>query len=83
MDTASTASPTARRNFTLGVMNGLLYITAETVMDPTLVMVAFLSHLTNSPLLLGLVLPIRDGAWSLPQLWVSGYLQSVPHKLTL
>lgn len=70
-----------RRNYWLGVVNGFLYITAETVMDPTLVMVAFLSHLTDSPLLLGLVLPIRDGAWSLPQLWVSGFLQSMPRKV--
>ncbi len=52
-------------------------------MDPTLVLVAFLSHLTQSPLLLGLVVPIRDGAWSLPQFWVSGYLQNVPHKLSI
>ncbi len=83
MDAAIKSTKTDRRNFRLGVANGLLYITAETVMDPTLVMVAFLSHLTQSPLLLGLVLPIRDGAWSLPQLWVSGYLQNVPHKLSV
>ena len=70
-----------KRNFRLGVANGFLYLTAETILDPTLVMVAFLSHLTNAPLLLGLVLPIRDGAWSLPQLWISGYLQSVPRKI--
>jgi hypothetical protein len=70
-----------QRNYRLGVANGLCYITAETVMDPTLVIVAFLSYLTDSPLLLGLVLPIRDGAWSLPQLWISGYLQSIPNKL--
>jgi hypothetical protein len=70
-----------QRNYSLGVANGLFYITAETVMDPTLVIVAFLSYLTDSPLLLGLVLPIRDGAWSLPQLWISGYLQSIPNKL--
>ena len=75
------AASVTRRNYTLGVANGFLYITAETVMDPTLVMVAFLSHLTDSPLLLGLVLPIRDGAWSLPQLWVSGFLQSMPRKV--
>ena len=73
----------ASRNFRLGVANGIFYITAETAMDPTLVMVAFLSRLTDSPLLLGMVLPIRDGAWMLPQLWVSGWLQSVPHKLTV
>jgi hypothetical protein len=72
-----------RRNFKLGVANGILYITAETLLDPTLVLVTFLSMLTNSPLLLGMLLPIRDGAWALPQLWVSGYLQSIPHKITI
>jgi hypothetical protein len=72
-----------RRNFKLGVWNGILYITAETLLDPTLVLVTFLSMLTPSPLLLGLLLPIRDGAWALPQIWVSGYLQSIPHKITI
>lgn len=71
-----------KRNFRWGVLNGLLYITAETLLDPTLVIVAFLSHLTQSPLLLGLVVPMRDGAWSLPQLWMSGFMQSKPHKQT-
>jgi hypothetical protein len=69
-------------NFRMGALNGLTYLLAETLFDPSLVIVAFLSHLTRSPLLLGLVLPIRDGAWFLPQLWISGYLQNVPHKLT-
>jgi hypothetical protein len=72
-----------KRNFRLGVLNGFFYITAETLLDPTLVLVTFLSMLTPSPLLLGLLLPIRDGAWALPQIWVSGYLQSIPHKLTI
>jgi hypothetical protein len=72
-----------RRNFRLGVLNGVFYISAETLLDPTLVLVTFLSMLTPSPLLLGLLLPIRDGAWALPQIWVSGYLQSIPHKLTI
>jgi MFS family permease len=71
------------RNFRLGVINGILYNASETLIDPTLVIVTLLSYLTQSPLLLGLVMPIHDGAWSLPQLWVSGYLQSKHHKLPL
>lgn len=72
-----------RRNFRLGVLNGLAFGLAETLTDPTLVLVAFVSHLTHSPLWLGLIAPLRDGAWFLPQLWVSGYLQSQPRKLPL
>jgi len=72
-----------KRNFRLGVTNGVLFILAETIFDPTLVLVGFMSNLTSSPFLLGLVVPIRDGAWSLPQLWVSGFLQNRPRKLPL
>jgi MFS transporter len=81
--TTSRSGGVARRNFQLGVANGLLFTLAETLLDPTLVLVAFIGHLTHSPLWLGLVTPLRDGAWFLPQLWVSGYLQSQPLKLHL
>lgn len=70
-----------RRNFRLGVLNGLCFTLAETLIDPTLVLVAFVSTLTQSPLLIGLVTPLRDGAWYLPQVWVSGFLQNRAHKL--
>ncbi len=74
---------TTKQNFYLGIANGVLYNTAESLMDPTLVLVTFLSNLTNSPLLLGLVVPIRDAAWALPQLWFSSYMQNKPHKISV
>lgn len=70
-------------NFRLGVINGVLYIFAEALLDPTLVLVAFLSYLTDSPFLLGLVIPIRDGAWSLPQFFISGWVQNHPLKIEI
>ncbi len=76
-------TPGHRRNFSLGVTNGILFTFAETLIDPSLVLVAFVSQLTASPILIGLVTPLRDGAWYLPQLWVSGWLQSQPYKLRL
>ena len=72
-----------RRNFWLGVLNGLFFTLAETLMDSSLVIVAFVGHLTQSTFWLGLVVPLRDGGWFLPQLWTSGYLQSQPRKLRL
>lgn len=71
----------ARRNFFIAVINGILYIFAEAVIDPTLVLVGFVNQLTQNPILLGLVLPIRDASWALPQLWVSGFLQNRPSKI--
>lgn len=70
-----------KRNFFLAVINGILNFFAEAILDPTLVLVGFVSHLTQNPILLGLVLPIRDASWSLPQLWVSGFLQNQPVKI--
>ena len=52
-------------------------------MDPTLVVVAFLSVLSQSPLILGLAVPLRDGAWALPQFWVSCYLQNISNKISI
>lgn len=72
-----------QRNFVKGVLNGVIFTLAETLIDPTLVLVAFVSHLTTSPILIGLVAPLRDAGWYFPQLWVSGYIQSQPKKLSL
>ena len=76
-------TPTETRNFRLGVINGALFTLAETLMDPTLVMVAFVSALTSSPLLIGLIVPLRNTGWFLPQLYVSTFLQSWPYKKPL
>lgn len=72
-----------RRNFTLGVLNGLFFVLGETLIDPTLVIAAFVSRLTGSALWVGIVAAMLDYSWFLPQLWVSGYLQSQPRKLPL
>lgn len=71
------------RNFRLGVLNGVWFTVADRLMDPTLVLAAFVSTLTPSPIWLGLLIPIADGGWFLPQFLMSGYLQSQPLKLVL
>lgn len=73
----------ARRNFRLGVTNGVLFGTLDVLLDPTLVIATFIGTLTSSPLLIGLVIPISQGLWALPQLWISGYMQSLPHKISM
>ena len=64
-----------RRNFFLGVFNGAAFIFAETLVSADLVLTNFLSKLTTSNFLIGLVVPLRDAGWFLPQLFVSSYLQ--------
>ena len=81
--TVAPETDTSARNFRLGVLNGLWFTVADRLMDPTLVLAAFVSTLTPSPLWLGLLIPITDGGWFLPQFLLSGYLQSQPLKLAL
>ncbi len=67
-----------RRNFIAGIINGTLFNLVNALMDPSVVLVVFVAHLTDSNFLLGLAGVVRMGAWMLPQIWVSGYIQSLP-----
>jgi len=82
---ASTLSETARRhlrrNFSLGLVNGALFNLSASLLDPSLVLTWLASQLTSSNFLIGLVMPINQGGWFLPQLLVSGYLQGRKRKL--
>jgi MFS family permease len=70
-----------RRNFWLGVTNGVFYAGADALTDPSLVLTYFTSLLTSSKFIVGLVAPIRIGGWYLPQLLVSGFVQRQERKL--
>ncbi len=72
-----------RRNFLLGVCNGVLFNLASALTETSLVLSWFVSQLTSFNFLIGLIGPIRDGGWFLPQLLVSGYLQRQQRKLPL
>ena len=77
----ASALPHLRRNFVVGVTNGALSMVAESLTDPALVLTWFLARLSASNLLIGLVVPLRDAGWFLPQLFVAHYLARLPHKL--
>jgi len=70
----------ARRNFNLGLINGALYILFDTLTSSSLVLPLFVSQLTSSRLLIGLVQPIVQSGWFLPQFVMSRYVQRRPHK---
>jgi MFS family permease len=72
-----------RRNFFLGVLNGAEWQLSEVLIDASLVLTWFVSLLTSSNFLIGLIGPIRNGGWLLPQLLVSGYLRRQKRKLPL
>jgi len=80
---SDTARRHLRRNFLLGVWNGILFNLSGALTETSLVLSWFVSQLTESNFLIGLIGPIRDGCWFLPQLLVSGYLQRRQRKLPL
>ena len=77
----TTAQRHLRRNFSLGVLNGALFNFFSALLDPSLVLSWFVSQLTTSSFLIGLIVPIQSGGWFLPQLVVSSYLQRRQRKL--
>jgi hypothetical protein len=71
----------SRRSFKLGVFNGALYQFAEALIDPPLVLAWFVNRLTTSNLLIGLVAPLGEACWFLPQIFVSTRVQRMQHKM--
>ena len=72
-----------RRNYWLGVANGVVHRGVETFTEPYVVLTYFVSLLTSSKFLIGLVAPIRLGGWFLPQLLISEFVQRQERKLPL
>ncbi len=54
---------------------------SEAFTDPNLVVTAFLSQLTPSNVLIGLLAPLRDTGWFLPQLFISPWVERLPKKV--
>jgi MFS family permease len=72
-----------KRNFTLGIVNGGLFVFAEALMSIDTVLTWFVQQLGGSNFLIGLVGPMRDAGWFLPQLFISHRLQREPLKMPL
>lgn len=79
----ATAQRHLKRNFSLGVLNGAFFNLFSALLDPYLVLSWFVSQLTTSNFLIGLIVPIQNGGWFLPQLVVSSYVQRRRRKLPL
>ena len=72
-----------KRNFFLGAINGVLFVFAETLFDPTLVVTSLANQLGASAFILGLFGPISSAGWYLPPFFVAGYVQSRPLKIAV
>jgi MFS family permease len=69
------------RNVAFGVTNGALLQLGDTFIHPTLVLVVFVSQLTTSNLLVGLVPALSVGLWFLPQFLSAALVQGRRRQL--
>jgi MFS family permease len=74
---------TEKRNFTLGVWNGILYNLAMYFMAKSTIIPQFLSTLTKSSALIGIVSQFDSIGWYIPQLFFATYAVHRPQKLPL
>jgi MFS family permease len=75
--------PHLRRNFTLGLMNGIFMRFAYSFADPQTVLPVFVIILTESPILAGVIAGMFEAGWFLPQIFVSNFVQHRERKLPL
>jgi MFS family permease len=72
-----------KRNFSLGVWNGIFYNFGVSFLSKTTVLPAFLSHLTASSGLIGFLGTFESVGWYLPQLPASAWIQHKHRKMPL
>jgi hypothetical protein len=82
--TSATLSPAAmRRNYRLGVANGVLFALGDAFSSANLVLALLVRQLGGSLALVGLLPALQTGGFLLPQLLVGGRLQAMAYKLPL
>lgn len=78
-----TVAKVERRNFTLGLWNGIIYALGTSFMSRTTIIPSFLSHLTDSSALIGIVSQFENIGWYLPQLFFSSFVVHRAQKMPL
>lgn len=77
------AYPDLRRNFLLGLTNGIFMRFAYSFADPQTVLPVFVITLTGSHVLAGVVSGLFEAGWFLPQMLISNLVQHRERKLPL
>jgi MFS family permease len=82
-ETRALSPATLRRNYRLGVANGVLFTVGEALSSASLVLALLVRELGGSLALVGLLPALQSGGYLLPQLLVGGRLQAMPRKMRL
>ncbi len=70
----------ARRNFILGVANGVIFMAGSALLDPATILPAYLATIVKSNALIGLGSMLMGIGWQLPQALVAYWLRSLRHR---
>lgn len=70
-----------RRNYRLGVSNGVLFTLGDALSSAGLVLALLIRQLGGSLTLVGLLPALQGGGYLLPQMLVGGRVQAMPYKL--
>ncbi len=71
----------SRRNFICGVLNGVFYATGMAFTSATVALPWYVSQLTQSNVIIGILPAMQLGGWALPQLLLINYMQRQRRKL--
>ena len=80
-ETTSLSREEQRRNYSLGIANGALIRLFAALTDTSLVLAWFVSQLGGSALIVGLLVPIANGGWFLPQLLMLRFVRRHPRSV--
>lgn len=69
------SSADQRRNVVVNMLDAGAWLFGISFMSATTILPVFLRHLTDSPLVIGLVPAVLDMGWFLPQLFIAPYVQ--------
>lgn len=77
---AEEEAETAAHNTKVFIGDGIFFTLGSAFIEANTVLPTFVSTLTSSPLLIGLVSSIRSFGYLVPQIFVAGYIERLPHK---
>lgn len=67
-------------NFSVNVIDGALFLLAQSLMSATTILPFFVSRLTDNPFYFGLLAVIANGGWFFPQLFSAGPIERTDRK---
>ncbi len=69
-----------KRNFILGVLNGILFFFSASFISSSTILPVFISKFSSSSFILGLIAAIEATGWQLPQAFIAKFLEDKTYK---